>query len=146
MKYRGKALLAALLVFVAVMLWPRSLERSFDAAESMAASATIFNITYGHPDSQTENFELEAGSAKGQRIGELLSEHRYHLTWGSLTGRDHVSNHTGSICLFNSSGEDLIWFGEVGELLLNGRVYRLDYWGSDRSTALCEDILAVLRE
>ena len=35
---------------------------------------------------------------------------------------------------------------ETGKLSINNMVYRLDYWGSDRSTALCEDVLKILRE
>ena len=48
---------------------------------------------------------------------------------------------------FNNGGGTLLSLtGNTTELFLNHRVYRLDYWGRDRGTELCEAVLNILRE
>ena len=139
---------AAVLAVLAVwMLWPRNLGEVFDATESLAVSVTIFDVTDGRVDNQTEEYRLPADAEKGERIGELLSRHSYHLTLGTLTGRDVIEGHTVTIHLYNGKGMPLtLTGGGKAELFLNHRVYRLGYWEKDRDMELCEELLAVLRE
>lgn len=139
------AVLAAV-AFAAWMLWPRPLGEAFDTSEHTASSVTVFGITDGNPDNQVEEYEMEAGSDKGRRIGELLARHTYHWTLGSLTGDDTIEDLTMAIHLFNGKGQQLTLAGGTAELNLNHRIYRLDYWGADRGTKLCEEVLAILRE
>ena len=148
MKKTWKIALAAVLAVLAVwMLWPRNLGEAFDTEESIAVSAIIFGITDGRVDNKTEEYQLPAGSEKGERIGELLSQHTYHLTLGTLTGRDVIEGHTVTIHLYNGKGMPLsLTGGGKKELFLNHRIYRLGYWGAERDMELCEELLAVLRE
>lgn len=147
MKRIWRGFLIVLLVLLgAVMLWPRDLGEAFDTEKNMAVSVTIFGVTNGHPDNRTEQYELPDGSEQGRRIGELLAEHTYHLTLGSLMGRDVIDGPTMTLHFINGEGTLLSLTGGTAELFLNHRVYRLDYWGADRGTELCEEILAILRE
>jgi len=141
-------ILAAALTLLAVwMLWPRNLGAAFDTEESVAVSVTIFGVTDGRVDNQTEEYRLSADSEKGKRIGELLAQRSYHLTLGTLTGRDVIEGHTVIIHLYNGKGTPLsLTGGGKAELFLNHRVYRLGYWGADRDMELCEEILAILRQ
>ena len=147
MKKSWKIVLAAVLaVLAAWMLWPRNLGEAFDAEESIAVSAIIFGVTDGRVDNETEEYQLPAGSEKGERIGELLSQHTYHLTLGTLTGRDVIEGTTVTLHFNNGVGTLLSLTGNTAELFLNHRVYRLDYWGRDRGTELCQAVLNILRE
>lgn len=147
MKKTWKIALAAVLAVLAVwMLWPRNLGEAFDTEESIAVSAIIFGITDGRVDNKTEEYQLPAGSEKGERIGELLAQHTYHLTLGSLMGENVIENHTMVLHFNNGEGTMLSLTGNTTELFLNHRVYRLDYWGRDRGTELCEAVLNILRE
>ena len=139
-------LIAALAVLAAWMLWPRNLGVAFDAEESVAVSAIIFGVTDGRVDNETEEYRLPADSEKGRKIGELLAQHTYHLTFGSLTGRDVIEGATTTLHFNNGKGTLLSLTGGTAELFLNHRVYRLDYWGADRGAELCEAILGILRE
>ena len=139
-------LIVLLVALGTFMLWPRELEEGFDTSESIAVSATIFGITNGKLNNRVEQFELPAGSEAGARIGELLSQHTYHLTLSTLTGDETIEGPTMVLHLFNGKGEHLTLTGGTGELNLNHRIYRLDYWGADRGTELCEAVLAILRE
>ena len=147
MKKTWKIALAAVLAVLTVwMLWPRNLGEAFDTEESIAVSAIIFGITDGRVDNKTEEYQLPAGSEKGERIGELLAQHTYHLTLGTLTGRDVIEGATVTLHFNNGAGTLLSLTGNTAELFLNHRVYRLDYWGRDRGTELCEAALNILRE
>ena len=139
-------LIALLVVLGAFMLWPRDLGEAFDAEESIAVSVTIFDITNGQLDNKTEQYELPADSEAGKHIDALLSRHSYHLTLGSLMGDDSIEDLTMAIHLYNGKGELLTLTGGTSEINLNHRVYRLNYWGKDRGTELCEEILKILRE
>jgi len=138
-------LIALLVVLGAFMLWPRDLGEAFDTEESIAVSVTIFGVTNGQPDNRTEQYELPAGSEKGKHIGKLLSQHTYHLTLGGLMGKDVINGPTMTLHFINGEGTLLSLTGGTAELFLNHRVYRLDYWGKDRGTELCEQILGILR-
>lgn len=140
------SLIALLAVLAAVMLWPRSLGEAFDAEKQVAVSVTVFGFTNGRPDNQNEQYDLPAGSEAGNRINELLSQHTYHLTLGSLLGDSIIDGPDMTMHFVNSDGVFLTLAGGTAELFLNHRVYRLDYWGKDRGTELCAEILTILRE
>ena len=148
MKKVWKIVLVAALTLLAVwMLWPRNLGSAFDTTKNIAVSVTIFGVTDGRVDNQTEEYRLPADSEKGSRIGELLSRHTYHLTLGSLMGKDVIEGHTVTIHFYNGKGTPLsLTGGGRKELFLNHRVCRLGYWGAERDMELCEEILDVLRE
>jgi len=143
---RKQFMILTLAAIVTWMLWPRSLEGAFDATGPVSASVVIFDVVEGELDTQTEQYQLEADAPAGEKLEELLGEYSYHLSVESLIGKDSLEGFTVAIHLYNVKGEKLTLVDETGKLSINNMVYRLDYWGSDRSTALCEDVLKILRE
>lgn len=143
--WRG-VLVALLVVLGAFMLWPRNLGEAFDAEKQFAVSITIFDVVNGRPDNHTEQYDLPAGTEAGARINDLLSRHTYHLTLSSLMGDSVIDGANITMHFVNSDGVFLTLTGGTTELFLNQRTYRLDYWGRDRGTELCEAVLAILRE
>jgi len=139
-------LVVLLVVLGAFMLWPRDLGEAFDAEKQFAVSVTIFGVTDGRPDNQNEQYDLPAGTEAGARINDLLAQHTYHLTLGSLMGDSVIESPDITMHFVNSDGAFLTLTGGTGEMFLNHRVYRLDYWGADRGTQLCNEILGVLWE
>lgn len=143
--WRG-VLIVLLVVLAAVMLWPRNLGEAFDAEKQFVVSVTIFDVADGRPDNQNEQYDLPAGTEAGAQINDLLAQHTYHLTLGSLLGDSVIESPDITMHFANSDGTFLTLAGGAGEMFLNHRVYRLDYWGADRGTELCNAILDVLRE
>ena len=147
MKRVRRGIPVALLVLLsAFMLWPRDLGAAFDAEKQFAASVTVFGVTNGRPDNRNEQYDLPAGTEAGRRINDLLAQHTYHLTLESLMGDSVIDGPTLTLHFVNSDGVFLTLTGGTTELFLNHRTYRLDYWGKERGTELCEEILAILRE
>ena len=146
MKKWKVAVAAALVLLAAWMLYPRNLGAAFDAEQSTAVSVTVFGITDGQIDNKTEEYRLPAGSEKGARINELLSQHSYHLTVGTLMGQNVIEDHTMILHFNNREPAYLSLTGGTTKLFLNHRVCRLDYFGQERGTELCEEILNILRE
>ena len=146
MKRIWRGILIALLVVLGVfMLWPRNLGEAFDAEKQFVVSVTVFGVTDGRPDNQNEQYDLPAGTEAGAKINDLLARHTYHLTLGTLMGDSVIEGPHITMHFVNSDGVFLTLTGGAGELFLNHRVYRLDYWGKDRGTELCEEILTILR-
>ena len=144
-KWQKAALLAAVAVFAAWMLWPRPLARAFDAEQGLAASVTVSGVRDGHlwMDS-SEQYDLEDGCA---RLQEVLEQYSYHLCLDTLTGENAIDGKGGTdhtVHLYNVSAQSLISNG-TARIFVDGRVYRVGYLGSRRGTALNRDILAALR-
>lgn len=143
---RKKAvLLAAVAVFAAWMLWPRSLAKAFDAEQGLAASVVVSGVRNGRPwmDS-SEQYDMEEGCAA---LREVLEGYSYHLCWDTLTGENAIDGKGGTdhtVHLYNISAQSLVSNG-TAHIFADGRVYRVGYLGSRRGTALNRDILAALR-
>lgn len=143
---RKKAvLLAAVAVFAAWMLWPRSLAKAFDAEQGLAASVVVSGVRNGRSwmDS-SEQYDMEEGCAA---LREVLEGYSYHLCWDTLTGENTIDGKGGTdhtVHLYNISAQSLVSNG-TARIFADGRVYRVGYLGSRRGTALNRDILAALR-
>lgn len=141
------AVLAAVFLFVAWMLWPRSLAGPFDGVEQLNAIVIRSGVENGHPwINSTEDYHLEADSDQGAAILAVLEQHSYHLCLGTLIRADVIQD-TGDleVKLFGDWETDLTVSVGTGKMFLNGRVVRVDYLGSGEAKALCEELLTVLR-
>lgn len=139
---RKKAvLLAAVAVFAAWMLWPRSLAKAFDAEQGLAASVVVSSV---RDRDSSEQYDMEEGCAA---LREVLEGYSYHLCWDTLTGENAIDGKGGTdhtVHLYNISAQSLVSNG-TARIFADGRVYRVGYLGSRRGTALNRDILAALR-
>ena len=115
---------AAVAVFAAWMLWPRSLAKAFDAERQFVASVAKVGVKDGQLWSDySEQYDLE-GSAL---LREVLEGYSYHLCWDSLTGENAIDGKGGtneSLHLYNNGDEALISNGTC-RIMLNGRVVKV---------------------
>ena len=144
-KWQKAALLAAVAVFAAWMLWPRPLARAFDAEQGLAASVTVSGVRDGHlwMDS-SEQYDLEDGCPQ---LKAALERYSYHLCLDTLTGENAIDGKGGTdrtVHLYNVNDQNLTSNG-TARIFVDGRVYRVGYPGNRRGTSLNQDILAALR-
>ncbi|WP_298018174.1 hypothetical protein [uncultured Dysosmobacter sp.] len=141
----GGAVLAAVVLYSAWMLWPRPLAAEFDAERQFAAAVTKVGVKDGKSWTNTdEQYDLEGSAA----LREVLEGYSYHLCWESLTGGNVIDGRGGThetLHLGNSAGDSLISNG-TARLFLNHRVVKVGYWGNRRGTELNRELLAALRE
>ena len=140
------AALAAVILLAAWMWWPRSLANAFDAEQQLRVSVVASGIRDGQlfMDSD-EQYTLEHGSAA---LAEALKEYSYHPCLATLFGDGSMDLKGGTgetVNLYNAEGQCLV-SGGTAQITLDGRVYRVGYWGKSRGTALNRDILMALRQ
>lgn len=135
------AALAAVVLFAAWMLWPRSLAAEFDAGRQFTALVTKSGIQSGELWlDNSERYDLEGSAA----LREVLEGYSYHLCWDSLLGKNVVDG-IGDLSVDLYTGEQEIRvFNGTGKLFCNDRVVRI-YGGRRGAAALCEELLTVLR-
>ena len=140
------AALAAVILLAAWMWWPRSLANAFDAEQQLRVSVVASGIRDGQlfMDSD-EQYTLEQGSAA---LAEVLEGYSYHPCWATLFGDGNMNLKGGTgetVNLYNARDQMLI-SGGTAQITLDGRGYRVGYWGKSRGTALNRDILVALRQ
>lgn len=138
--------LAIAALLAAWMWWPRSLANAFGAQQQLAVSVVASGIRDGQlfMDSD-EQYTLEQGSAA---LAEVLEGYSYHPCWATMFGDGSMDLKGGTgetIHLRNAEGR-LLTSGGTAQIALNGRVYRIGYWGKSRGVDLNRDILRALRE
>ena len=140
------AALAAVILLAAWMWWPRSLVKAFDAEQQLRVSVVASGIKDGELLMDTdEQYDLEHGSAA---LSEVLKEYSCHPCLATLFGDGSIDLKGGTgetVNLYNAEGQCLI-SGGTAQIILDGRVYRVGYWGKSRGAALNRDILAALRQ
>lgn len=121
-----------------VFLWPRSFLRSLDN-EIKSISLVIIENTLEHE--QTE-YTSNVGDPEFHEIMEVLKRYSYHISTGTISNRfkntAHIEdNHAGYwLDIYMYTEPDCygdcysIISGGTGELIFNGEVYRMGYWGN----------------
>lgn len=137
--------LAAVVLFTAWMLWPRSLAAAFDARGELSVTVITSGVEVvdmtSRPCGDVERYAVEAGSPQAGAIEKCLEGYSYHLCWESLTGESLIEDIGAvSVGLYGPEG-DLSVFSGTGKIRLNGRTVRLT---GGRSADLCEKLRAAL--
>lgn len=137
--------LAAVVLFTAWMLWPRSLAAAFDARGDLSVSVITSGVEVvdmtSKPWQDVETYTVEAGSPEAAAVEKSLEGYSYRLCWDSLTGKSLIEDIGAvSVGLYSPEG-DLSVFSGTGKARLNGRTVRLT---GGRSADLCEKLRAAL--
>ena len=137
---------AALLVFAAWMLWPRSLGADLKFQGNVSALIITSGVENSQPYQDLEEYNLNANSPEAEALREILSRYSYHLCLDSLTGGNSISD-IGSITvgIHDGQGNGLTVHTGTGKLFLQDQVVRTGYWGNARAAALCGELTALLR-
>ena len=141
------AVLAAVLVFAAWMLWPRPLVEAFDTEQPFTVHVMTFGAREGQAFINTaEPLTVEPGTPEAAAVRQVLAKQSWHLCLETLVRADALEGLGDMrISLYGRDGAELSVFSGNSRISCDGRYVRLGYWGKARSAALCEELLAALR-
>lgn len=137
--------LLALLAGVCSMLWPHS----FADLQPECDSITLIRTDTAEDYSLTQTREIySADSPEFAQIMDILSRYTYHRFFRTLTKANNMEgNHAGFwLHVYLDHGDDRVDFtcGGTGEILIDGLVWRVGYWGDRAELAMMAELAAVL--
>ena len=151
-------LAAAVLAFALWMLWPRSLTGTL-GLEGREISASIVTTGweevrdegnfYNRPTMDMERYTLPAGSERSRTVLEKLDGYTWHPCWDTLTGETAISGIGDlSVMLYDprDAEQEFAVYSGTGKIRLNGRIVRLDYFGSGAVAELSRELASVLQK
>lgn len=139
--------LLALLAGVCSMLWPHS----FADLQPECDSITLIRTDTVEDYSLTQTREIySADSPEFAQIMDILSRYTYHRSFRTLTKANNMEgNHAGFwLHVYLDHGDDRVDFtcGGTGEILIDGLVWRVGYWGDRASLPMMAELAAVLEK
>ena len=139
--------LLALLASVCSMLWPHS----FADLQPECDSITLIRTDTAEDYSLTQTREIySADSPEFAQIMDILSRYTYHRSFRTLTKANNMEgNHAGFwLHVYLDHGDDRVNFtcGGTGEILIDGLVWRVGYWGDRASLPMMAELAAVLEK
>ena len=151
-------LAAAVLAFALWMLWPRFLTGTL-GLEGREISASIVTTGweevrdegnfYNQPTMDMERYTLPAGSERSRTVLEKLDGYTWHPCWDTLTGETAISGIGDlSVMLYDprDAEQEFAVYSGTGKIRLNGRIVRLDYFGSGAVAELSRELASVLQK
>lgn len=137
--------LLALLAGACYMLWPHS----FAGLQPECDSITLIRTdTAGDYSLTTTEETYSADSLEFAQILDILSRYTYHRSFRTLAGAHWTEgNHAGYwLHVYLDHGDDRVDFtcGGTGEILIDGLVWRVGYWGDHASLSMMAELSAVL--
>ena len=139
--------LLALLSGVCSMLWPHN----FADLQPECDSITLIRTDITEDYSLTQTREIySADSPEFAQIMDILSRYTYHRSFRTLTKANNTDgNHAGFwLNVYLDHGGDRVDFtcGGTGEILIDGLVWRVGYWGDRAELAMMDELAAVLEK
>jgi len=148
LKRKNSILLSIAVVIIVIIgvyaLYPQSLEDVVSPFERLYVLHHFHDVDDGEPIVEFKEYEFEKGSEKALKIREILGGYTYHrglrvLSWDNDLGISREGNFIQIL-----SGSNTFSSGGTGEILMNSRIYSIDYWGRKKNRALLKEILDVL--
>ena len=144
---RSAALLAliALLAGVCYLLWPHR----FADLQPECDSITLLRMDTAEDYSLTTTRETySADSAEFRQIIDILSRYTYHRSFRTLMRANNMEdNHAGfwlHVYLDHRNERSTFDRGGTGEILINGRAWRVGYRGDRASLSMMAELAGVL--
>ena len=151
---RHKALCC--IVFVVILgtgflLWPLSIVGRLPVA---GGAAVIWNEVKWPNGDDTDvtmapvSYSLAAASQEALALEGILREYSCHRSLKTLWGDGSLSGNEGDgwLTIYADGGARYLISGGAGEIILNGRVYRVDYFGNQRSREMIAQIRRLLAD
>ena len=138
---------AALIVvtFLIIMSWPLSfLDVISDDVE--------LQIAFSQPAINVESYiyDIQPGTEKFIQIRHILSQYSYHrtlrtfLVWDTSINNDAIgAGYTCNIYVLGRIGNYISSVG-TGEILVNGRIYRIGFWGNRKAIKMIDELRSVI--
>ena len=149
---RHKALCC--IVFVLILglgffLWPLSVSGRLPVASGATVIWNEVNWPNGDGSDVTMvpvSYSLAASSQEALALEAILKKYSCHRTLRTLWGDGLLSENEGDgwLSIYADGGARYLISGGTGEIILNGKVYRLDDWGNQRAREMIEEIRGLL--
>ena len=140
-----KRLLIALVIIgiCLVLFYPFTFEKYIRNKQEVQIIVTdsIFQTDTVKDSGQATTFK--AGSEGFQKIREILADYQYHYTIKTFINNPQISGDPGEFMML-MLGEDSLVLTNGGEILINGRVYRIGYAGGEKAQDMIDEIKAVM--
>lgn len=85
----------------------------------------------------------EAGTEEFQKIREILADYQYHHTIKSFVNNPQIGGDPDEFMMLIMDSDSLI-LTNGGEILINGRLYRIGYGDGSRAQKMMDEIKAVM--
>ncbi len=124
--------LIALIAFSVFLLRPCSFS-------SIAPDCTSITVTYidNTLDHSNETKVFERGTEKFEKVQSVLENYTYHRSFRTFFGDGSMEGNRAGywlhIYLDTGDDRDVIICGGTGEISIDGRIYRVGYWGDGPS-------------
>jgi len=137
------ALIAVALILT--MVWPLSFL-------DVIADGKELHIISWQPaiTTKSEEYDVKPNTEKFKQIRQVLGLYSYHRTWRTFFFWDTSLNNdalgTGYTFSLYALGDGGNYISSVGtdEILVNGRIYRIGYWGNRKALEMMDEIRSVL--
>lgn len=146
---RGVILIAVaflLLAGVCYMLWPHSFTDLQPECDSITILRTGDDTGVDHASTITKE-TYSSDSQEFPQLMDILSHYTYHCSFWTLTGAHWMEgNHAGFwLHVYLDHGNERVDFscGGTGEILIDGLVWRVGYWGDRASLSMMAELTEV---
>lgn len=134
------SILTFLIAFSAFLLCPYSLS-------SIAPDCTSITIKYVDLDQGVETKVFESGTEKFVKLQSVLGNYTYHRSFRTFSGESSLDgNHAGYwlfIYLDTDDDRKVIICSGTGQISIDGRIYRVGYWGDGPSLSWMGEIVDI---
>ncbi|HJC49862.1 MAG TPA: hypothetical protein H9754_04665 [Candidatus Anaerostipes avistercoris] len=137
-----KIIIALIIVGVCVVLfYPFTFERYIRNKQKVQI-AVMDSMSQTSGD-KGNTVTYEAGTEEFQKIREILADYQYHHTIKSFINNPQLSGDPDEFIMLVMENDSLI-LTNGGEILINGRLYRIGYGDGARAQKMIDEIKAVM--
>ena len=148
MKRKNSILLSIAIIIIFVIgiyaFYPHSLADVVSSEESLYVLRHFHDVEDGEPILEYKEYEFQKGSEEVEQIREILGRYTYHRGLRILSWENDLGISEEGFFLQILSGSNAFSSGGTGKVMLNSRIYRMDYWGRSDNKAFLEEINDVL--
>ncbi len=138
--------LAAIIIIIAVYIFPQSLVRHIDSADSVGIVNSEFSVD--PTGIESVSYVIPAKSDAFEELVKAVSEYKYHRCIKTLFGNqvlENLGSYVLNIYVYDGSElTDSIAIGSDGYITIDARIYRVDYFGSSKQKELMERVKEVI--
>ncbi|MCL2149598.1 MAG: hypothetical protein FWH51_01520 [Dehalococcoidia bacterium] len=142
-------LCVAIVVSGLIMLWPLSFADAITSDAAMRIDVTAHRLEGNLLTGTSETYILQPDSEEFLQIQRLLDEYPYHRSFRSFSRHASISN-AGSVLwisqVFGDGESRQVVLADNGEVIVNGHVYRMGYWGNQQALAVMGEIVSILEK
>jgi len=139
--------LAIGLFFIALglfFLWPLSFSGALNNDVELRIVITDISLVNGSPDHTISNYAIQPSSDSFESIWKVLNSFSFHRSIRTLFRDASINGNSSGYWLYLYSGEKMIISGGTGDIIVNGKVYRVGYWGNKSDMEMMDEIRGTL--